>query len=227
MREYVERRIGDVYLKQLIDVVDSAADINENRYHTYPEQFVAKPNHASERVFINKEYNYPLFRKGVSNFLTEFGNRNNEFHYKHIDKKLMIEEYLNPARNPLREYKVWVFHGKSEIIVPSLSVHESKQNNNYRFRLYNRNWEEPAIQVKDYPAPFEESPKQLKEIIEISEELAEGWDFIRVDLFLADGAIKFGELTPTPSAGRSFFLSLDDHRYIFERFLKNVSDLSF
>src|SRR6056297_1275796 len=123
----------------------------------------------------------------------------------------MIEAYLNTKDNLLREYKVWVFHGRAEMIVPSLSVHESKLNNDYRFRLYDRNWNEPDIQVRENVAAYVDPPRQLSEIITVSEELAKEWDFIRVDLFLADGAIKFGELTPTPSAGRSFFISLADH----------------
>jgi len=220
VRSYVEERIGKLYLKEIIDVVDSPREINLDRYSSYPKQFVVKPNHASERVFINKETNYPLFKKGICGFLDEFGNRNNEFHYKKIDKKLLIEEYLDPATTPLKEYKTWVFNGKAEIIVPSLSVHESKLSNDYRFRLYDRHWEEPEIQVRTNPAPFEKPPVQLSEIIKISEELAKGWDFIRVDLFLVDDDIKFGELTPTPSAGRSFFLSPDDHRYIYDTFLR-------
>jgi len=220
VRKYVEHRIGNGYLKKLFDVVKHEDDIDEGRYLNYPEQFVVKPNHASERVYINNEYNYPQFITGIRGFLNEFGNRNNEFHYKHIDKKLMIEEYLNPKNDPLKEYKVWVFHGKAEFIVPSLSVYESKLNNDYRFRLYDRNWEEPEIQVRENLAAYEDPPKQLQEIIKVCEELAKGWDFIRVDLFLADDHIKFGELTPTPSAGRSFFLSLADHRYIYDTFLR-------
>ena len=220
VRDYVEKRIGSTYLKKIIDVVDDEGDIDGERYIRYPDQFVVKPNHASERVFINKKYDYTLFKQGIGEFLGEFGNRNNEFHYKQINKKLLVEEYLNTVDEPLREYKVWVFHEKAEIIVPSLSVHESKLHNEYRFRLYDRNWEDPKIQVMDNLTSYEEPPKQLPEIIRISEELAKGWDFIRVDLFLADGAIKFGELTPTPSAGRSFFLSLEDHRYIYDTFLR-------
>ena len=227
VREYVERRIGNGYLKKMIDVVENIDDIDESRYRNYPDKFVAKPNHASERVYINNETNYPHFIKGIGGFLNEFGNRNNEFHYKRIHKKLMIEEYLNPKDNPLREYKVWVFHGRAEMIVPSLSVHESKLNNDYRFRLYDRNWNEPDIQVRENVAAYVDPPRQLSEIITVSEELAKEWDFIRVDLFLADGAIKFGELTPTPSAGRSFFISLADHHYIYDTFLRNGSDSSF
>lgn len=226
VRNYVKKQIGEKYLQDLYDVVESTDDISEEKYQKYPEQFVAKPNHASERVFINKKYNYSHFRKSISGFLKEFGNRNNEFHYKQISRKLLIEEYLNPTDEPLKEYKIWVYNGKAEIIVPSLSIHDSKLNNNYRFRLYDRNWNEPNVQVRDNPAPFEKAPAQLSELIEISEKLATGWDFIRVDLFLADGAIKFGELTPTPSAGRSFFLSLDDHRYIFDTFLRPGTDSS-
>jgi hypothetical protein len=227
VRDYVEQRIGSEYLKTLIDVADNENDIDQERYLNYPDKFVAKPNHASERVFINREHDYLKFRKGIKGFLKEFGNRNNEFHYKQIKRKILIEEYLDPSVKPLKEYKVWVFNGKVEIIVPSRSVYESKLSNDYRFRLYGRKWEEPFIQVRDNPAPREEAPKQLSEIIRISEELANGWDFIRVDLFLADDQIKFGELTPTPSAGRSFFLSLEDHRYIYERFLKSADVFSF
>jgi hypothetical protein len=221
VRDYVEERIGSAYLKNLIDVAENENVISKQRYLTYPEKFVAKPNHASERIFINRERNYLAFKKGIKGFLSEFGNRNNEFHYKKIERKILIEEYLDPVKKPLKEYKVWVFHGKAIFIVPSLSVHESKMNNDYRFRLYDRNWDEPFIQVRDNPAPWEEAPTQLSEIIRISELLASGWDFIRVDLFLADDQIKFGELTPTPSTGRSFFLSPEDHRYIYDTFLKS------
>lgn len=224
VRKYVEQRIGSFYLKKLIDVVHNENDITEERYLGYPEQFVAKPNHASERIFINKEYNYSLFRNGINNFLDEFGNRNNEFHYKHIDKKLMIEEYLNPSDKPLKEFKVWVFHGRAEFIDPSLSILESKLRNDYRYRWYDRNWEEPPVQVSGNLAPYEEPPKQLDEIIKISEELARGWDFIRVDIYLAGDTIKFGELTPTPSAGRSTFISLDDHRYLYNTYLRKATD---
>lgn len=226
VREYVEKRIGSTYLKKLIDVVEKEHDITEERYLSYPEQFVAKPNHASERIFINKEYNYPLFRKGIRGFLNEFGNRNNEFHYKKIEKKLLIEEYLNSADSPIREYKVWVFHGRVEFIDPSMSIHESKLTNDYRYRWYDRNWEEPKIQIRDNLAPYEKPPKQLTEIIKICEELAKGWDFIRVDIYLVGDSIKFGELTPTPSAGRSNFITLDDHRYIYDTFLKESSHSS-
>lgn len=223
VRKYVEQRIGSSYLKKLIDVVDNEHDITEERYLKYPEQFVAKPNHASERIFINTEYNYSFFRNGIRNFLTEFGNRNNEFHYKYIDKKLMIEEYLNPSDKPLKEFKVWVFHGKAEFIDPSLSILESKLRNDYRYRWYDRNWKEPRVQVSDNLASYEDPPKQLAEIIEISEELASGWDFIRVDIYLVGDTIKFGELTPTPSAGRSPFISLDDHRYLYNTYLRKAN----
>jgi hypothetical protein len=223
VRDYVEKRIGKGYLQTLIDVVDNTEDIDEERYLTYPEQFVVKPNHASERVFINKEYNYSLFKRSIRGFMDEFGNRNNEFHYKQINKKLLIEEYLKPQKEPLLEYKVWVFNGRVELIVPSHSVYERKLSNTYLYRFYDRDWNEPAVQDRIEPAPLEDTPKQLAEIIQISEELAKGWDFIRVDLYLIDGAIKFGELTPTPSAGRSFFISLEDHQYLYNSIFKSDS----
>jgi hypothetical protein len=38
-------------------------------------------------------------------------------------------------------------------------------------------------------------------MIEIAEQLAHSFDFVRVDLYCVDGKVYFGELTHTPSGG--------------------------
>lgn len=220
IRNYVREKLGEEYLTNMIDVVDNIHDIDEERYLNYPEQFVAKPNMASKRVYINKTRNYPVFKQKISSFFDEFGNRNNEFQYKIIPKKLLIEEWLNPHDEPLQEIKCWTFHGRVELMAHSLSVYEGEKNDTYKFRLYNRNWEEPPVQFRTKLADVVKKPRQLEEIIRISETLADGWDFIRVDWYLADGKLKFGELTPTPSAGRSFFFNLEDQKFVFNNYVK-------
>lgn len=219
VRKYVKNRIGERYLTKIYDVADRVEDINENRYLRYPDKFVVKPNHASRRVFINKKRDYALFRRSIDGFLDEFGNSNNEFHYKLIKKKLLFEEYLTSKKGLNQEYKVEVFHGKAEIIAQSSSVYEGLQNDAYRYRLYDRNWEEFNIQSVD-AAPLESRPDQLIEILEVSEELSKGWDYMRVDLILADGALKFGEMTPTGSAGRFFYWTREDLKYIYENYVR-------
>jgi len=219
VRKYVKNRIGESYLTKLYDVADRVEDINETRYLRYPDQFAVKPNHASRRVFINKNRDYRLFKRSIDGFLDEFGNSNNEFHYKLIKKKLLIEEYLTPKKGLFREYKIDVFHGKAEVISLSSSVYEGLQNNAYRYRLYDRNWNEFKIQSVD-AAPFENRPGQLIEMLKVSEELAKGWDYIRVDLIHVDGELKFGEMTPTECAGRLFSWTREDLKYVYDNYVR-------
>ena len=44
-------------------------------------------------------------------------------------------------------------------------------------------------------------PDKLEEMICMAEKLGEGIPFVRVDLYLADRKIYFGEMTFTPAAG--------------------------
>lgn len=171
---------------------------------------------ASKRVYINKGKNYKKFRDAIHGFMYEFGNRNNEFHYKWISPKLVIEEWLYSEITPLQEYKCWVFHGRVELISHSFNIYESERSNNYRYRLYDRNWNEPRVQFRKNLGLVCASPDTLPEIICVAEELAAGWDYLRVDLYDIGGKIKFGECTPTPSAGRSFFFNMADQKWVYQ-----------
>jgi hypothetical protein len=223
VREFVKEKIGPEYLAKVYDIVDSEDEIDREKYTAYPEKFVIKPNMASKRVFINKEKNYELFRDSIDGFTDEFGNRNNEFHYKRLPPKLLVEEWFYSKVVPLQEYKCWVFHGRVELISHSFNIYESEKTNSYRYRIYDRNWQKPAVQFrknleKKYPVP-----EKLAEIIYVAEELAAGWDFLRVDLYVVDNMVKFGELTPIPSAGRSFFFNLNDQEYVYKRLCSRTS----
>ena len=220
VRNYVEETIGREYLNKIIDVADSPDKIDNDRYLSYPETFVAKPNMASKRVCINKVTDYDLFLKKTTGFMDEFGNRNNEFHYKHIEKKVIIEEWLNPAKGQLVELKCLVFNGWLGLIAHTENVYEKEQAGKSLLRFYDREWKEPPLQIREHTAKPVPKPVRLQEVIELSEKLSAGWPFMRVDWYLADGKLVFGEMTPIPRGGRSFNLNLEDHRFIFENYYK-------
>lgn len=219
-RKYAEQKIGREYLTELYDVVSAESQIDLNRYKSFPIPFIAKPNHASERVFLNEEDNFHKFRKGTSGFLSEFGNRNNELYYKLISPKLMIEEYLDTSETGMMEFKFWTFHGKVELIAATGNIRSMKQQQQYHFRLYDRNWQDSNIQVQNCSPYRIEKPEELERMIELAETLAEGWDFIRVDFMKTPDRLVFGELTAVPSGGRLFGISLDQHRYLFDQYVR-------
>lgn len=220
-REYAKQKIGDKYLTELYDVVPTEPELNLTRYKKYPIPFIAKPNHASERVYLNDEDNFDKFRERTAGFLSEFGNRNNELYYKLISPKLMIEEYLDTSETGMMEFKLWTFHGKVELIAVSENIHAMKENQQYHFRLYDREWKDPHVQVRNHSPNRVEKPELLGHMIELAETLAEGWDFIRVDFMKTPKKLVFGELTAVPSGGRLFSISLDQHRYIYENYVRS------
>jgi len=218
VRDLVRDKIGERYMINVIDVQDSIENIDEKRYAEYPDQFVAKPNMASKRIYVNTAKNYERFRRNISNFFDEFGNRNNEFHYKYIPKKIMIEELLKSEKGELQELKCLVFNGRLELIANTFNVYENDKMGSTTLRFYDRQWREPPLQIREYLGPVTDAPDNLNEIIQLSELLSEGWPFMRVDWYMSDTGLKFGELTPIPRAGRSFNLSLADHQFIFKNY---------
>lgn len=218
-REYAEKKIGKEYLTKLYDVISSESDITEAWYKGIPIPSIAKPNHASERVFLNSEKNFNKFREGTTGFLSEFGNRNNELYYKLIPPKLMIEEYLDSAGVGMAEFKLWVFRGRVELIAASGNIHAMKQQQNYHFRLYDREWNDAPVQVSNLTKDRIVRPAVLGRMIELAETLAGERDFIRVDFMKTGERLVFGELTSVPAAGRIYTISREEQRFIFEHYL--------
>ena len=88
--------INDLHISKLYGIYDSYDDIN---IHTLPDSFVIKTNHwcGDAKIILNKE----MFEKTKENYKTFFNSIVNkvyrdgkEPHYKYIQPKIFIEEYL-------------------------------------------------------------------------------------------------------------------------------------
>lgn len=72
-----------------------------------------------------------------------------------------------------------------------------------RGNIYDVNWNHLDLAIGEYvrsavPAP---PPANLTALLETAAMLSEGFDYVRVDLYVPDDEIYFGELTFTPGAG--------------------------
>ena len=222
IREEVKKRAGEEYLLEIYDTVKTPDDISEYKYMSYPDLFVAKPNHASGRVFINKKKDFPFFYKQVQFFMREYGNVKNELHYKHIEPRLLIEEYISPLYEGLYDLKFYVFKGKVLFVIAGKDIWNAKtdKNRTYERIVYDRNWNITWYQISAKQAEEMERPSKLKEMIDIAEALAKDWEFMRVDLYWYDNKIKFSEMTPTPASGRKAFIPFYAEKYLYEKYLK-------
>jgi hypothetical protein len=200
VREFVTDRIGGQFLVQLIGVYEKLEDIP---FSGLPEQFVIKATHGCEFNFIcrNKsEIDYRKLKSRINHWLEQnFYYAEREPQYRDIRPRLMVEHLLQDGSDGLIDYKFYCSHGE-----PQLIQVDTDRFVGHKSELKNLDWGRyPAAQVKNFDLVGDrvKKPKELPQMIEIARKLAQGFAFVRVDLYLVKGKIYFGELTFTPGSG--------------------------
>lgn len=210
VRDYVLNKLGEKKANEilipLIAVYDSVEDIKLN---LLPNSFVLKTNHGSgnnlivrEKSSISKE----IIRRHCKDWLEESYSEylKHEWCYKCDNKKILVEKMLHDADGKIpNDYKFHIIHGKCEMIECFYDrFHNGKRS------LFDANWQ--LLDVKWQPwkwthGGYVKKPDNLQEMINISEKLADEFDYIRVDLYNMNGKIYFGEMTNFPSSGAGDF----------------------
>jgi len=75
----------------------------------------------------------------------------------------------------------------------------------HRRNLYTRQWVPLDVEFVYPRGPLDPRPARLDEMISIAERLADGIDFMRVDLYNVGERIVFGEITNYPEGGAALF----------------------
>lgn len=204
VRGYVAERVGH---RVLPEVYHSTKRPETIPFESLPDEYVIKPTHLFGAVRIVDEGDAPDQVSIVSEcqeWLDErHGQHTCEYWYDDIEPRIIIEERLcaEEAYVPY-DYKLYVFHGRVEYI----GVHMNRFDGQ-TVRYYDREWTPQSFAVAAEIGPKIDEPERLDELIAVAEELAKGFDFIRVDMYhLDEGRIVFGELTVTPGAGRLPFI---------------------
>jgi teichuronopeptide biosynthesis TupA-like protein len=201
-RDYVKGRIGEGILPRLYWVTKDPSDIP---FDTLPERFAVKPSHGCGWYHLVRE-KARLNRQELIDVCRSWLSRNyyyvaREWAYKHIDPRILVEEYIDDGTgpDPIR-YKFYVFHGSVRVIYVGAGIPGQA-----RCCFYGPSWNRlPAtIARKEQIEGGLDRPRHLDEMIRYAEVLADGFDFIRVDLYDTDDKVYFGEFTITPEAGTS------------------------
>lgn len=200
VRDWIKDRIGTDFLIPLLGVWDKFDDID---FNSLPERFVLKlTNGSSWNIIVNdkKKFDEEEARNKINKWsITNYAFYSGfELQYKNIKPNIIAEAYIENESEDLYDYKFWCFNGKVEFIL----LVKGRYKNVERI-CYNTNWE---VMPFSYQHSINETkirkPDNLDKMIEISEKLSEGFDFVRVDLYrLNDGKILFGEMTFTCDSG--------------------------
>jgi len=223
--------IGSEYVIPTYKVLDNALDLNFNEYS---REFVLKPSHASGAGFIihegAKRSKVPLNHNGSTwipyyeihpddlkineDFIHEKSDGwlkstyapKKEYCYAGIPPKLIVEKYMRPDPTALlTDFRLYTFHGEVKFFRATTGV-----ANHIPAFAYDKFGQPLNIRAEhddhDFKGPHPALPSHYTEMIKLAEILAEGVDFVRVDLYLIGKQIYFSELTNFPLGGFIAFI---------------------
>ena len=151
---------------------------------------------------------------------TNYYTYSNEWVYKNITPKIVCEKFMQDSESQqLRDYKFFCFNGK-----PLYLKVVSNRYEEYAAHFFDMSWDKVELNSSStvYRTPSPSKPAQFDEMVEVVEKLAKGFKYVRVDLYLVDQKIYFGEMTFYPDAGYGEYPSFL-HRYLFGKQL-NLHD---
>ena len=213
VRKYVKEKIGSKYLIENYFCKDS---ITEEDLEKLPNSFVLKTTLGSGTNFIVKDKEKADLKKicDYMNFLTKikYGYIHGEFMYNYGKNRIVAEKLLTDEKGNIPDdLKAFCFQDNDGNKKKILYVERVIGDERARI-MFNEKW-----QPVNYDSNFEKleekipRPKNLNKIIQIMDKLSEDFNFVRVDLFLLNNKIYFGELTFIPTAGFLKFKKEEDN----------------
>lgn len=203
VRNYITQKIGEDHL---IPLLGNFEELSPSAWNSLPSSFVLKANHGCKMVEIVEEKSkrsYPEIRDRTQKWQSinyyKFGR---EWVYKDVPRTIVAEELLQDDEGTIPEdYKFFCFHGRAEFIQIDFDRFIDHSRN-----FYDRDFNLLPFTVM-HPQYSEPVPKPpiLDEAINVAETLSADFNFMRVDLFLHDDNIYFGELTNFPNNGFTKF----------------------
>lgn len=202
VRLYVIERVGEKILNKIHFVGQTPEEIP---FVSLPEKFVIKTNNGSgDNFFVRDKSRLSLeevkaWHREVKK--RQFGVVSNEPWYLAMEPKIMIEEFMEDGTHevPL-DFKFFCFNGTAVFVQVDFDRFQLHTR-----RFFNMDWT-PCNFICGYALGQNiDKPDNLDELKRIAEKLAAGHDFLRVDLYLLNGEVRFGEITMTPGAGWEAF----------------------
>lgn len=194
VRRFIADKIGEEYLIPLLGIWEKPEDID---FDALPNQFVLKCNHNSglgmcickDKTKLNTEKVKNDLRKGLQQ---DYYLTGREWPYKNVPRKIICEKFMQNANDrDLTDYKFFCFNGEPKImyIACDHAKHPQPDFFDMNFDRINIRMEDPnseEIHVKS---------KYFEEMKRIATELASNTYFLRVDFYVINDRLYFGELT--------------------------------
>lgn len=212
VREYVKNCDLEDCLVPLIGKWDTVDEID---WDNLPQQFVMKCNNGSGDVVVCKDKSTIDIEKTKKHFHDSLQEKlsivSGEPHYAEIKPCIIAEQLLDASTQPcnsssLVDYKIWVFNGKPMFTWCTWNREKYHAN----VALYDMNWNfhpEWSVWTSHYlkPENLIPKPKCFDRLMEIAGKLGKGQPVARVDMYVVNDKVYFGEITMTSQGGYQDF----------------------
>ena len=202
-KEYVAEKMGKEYIIPTLGVWDKFSDID---FDSLPNQFVLKCTHDSGGLVIVKDkskFDKEIAKEKIDRCLKRnYYWHGREWPYKNVKPRIIAEKFLEDM-DELVEYKMFCFSGEVKVVlVCKGQAHGAGRTNDYCDINLNRLPFTSLNPNSDGELPV---PKELPLLIDFANKLSVGIPEVRVDTYLANGKIYFGELTFFHNSGLAKF----------------------
>lgn len=195
VKDFVANAIGKEWL---IPTLWHGEHLTQEILSDMPMPAVVKANHSSAQVkFVTANSNLGSIAQEANGWLNyDHHLVHREWAYGNVKRQLLIEPFIGEEQAP-DDYKFWVFDG----VVRFIQVDNGRFSKHTR-QFYSPSWSRLDLKMNYPDAPTNvDAPAHLAFMLEAASKLAEGFRFVRVDLYDTPQKPLFGEMTFSPEAG--------------------------
>lgn len=214
VRAFVEERGCGNILNEVYGVYDRVVDIE---WELLPNQFVLKGTHGCGCNIIcidkNKFDQSKAYAKLDAWMKIDYAKFMGESHYSQITPRIVAEKFLGDASGELPvDYKILCFNGAPKVFLVC-----TERSTELKLTFLDLEWNILDINSDGFPAETcVEKPVCLDKMVTYAKRLAAGFHFVRVDFYVVNSEIVFGEMTFTPAGGIVAYFSEKGDRVLGE-----------
>ena len=204
VRNWVKEKIGENYLKPILQICDSFDEID---FESLPNYFIIKTNHGckwhysvkNKEKLLSTEQLMSLVKKHFDGWMNQsfFPFAGFEMQYRDIVPKILVEPILmlNDEKEPI-DIEVYCFNGEPKY-TQKIRYAETREVSVYdeKLKLTDLKFMPNYVQINE---PVDEI---VREAVHLSKSLAEKFKLVRVDWIVCGGKLYFNEMTFTPFSG--------------------------
>lgn len=196
VKDVVAQKIGDEHVIKTLGVWKRAEEIEWDKL---PDRFVLKTTQGGGNVGIMICRDKSSFdkSKAIANMNAALKQNlyysSREWPYKDVEPIIFAEEYMEDEHGELRDYKFFCFNGKCKMLFVAT---ERQTREEPYFNFFDENYN-PLPFKQEHPVNpvIPEKPEGFDEMKRIAEVLSKGLPHVRMDLYVINGKVYFGEYT--------------------------------